>query len=322
MVFHGGAKEGEENLLDFSYSVNPYRPPFLKRLLNTDLTVYPYCESLENKIKEKYGIDNDVLIGAGITELLYMASFAMRGKDAMFMVHTYGEYERMANLFGMKSFRVKDLDPPMESFSIKEGVIFFSNPNNPTGKYYSNIEDLFYKAERNNSIVVLDEAFIDFSERRPKFYPDNVIVLRSFTKSFGLPGIRAGYAFGERRIIDRMREFRMPWSLGGLGCKFIWYALRNDGYLKASLEKIWKERRRIEYLTNLRTHANFFLAYSESGDVWKKLRERGVLVRDCSSFGLQGSIRFAIRKKRENDILLKELSHFNLGLPKGIDYDS
>ncbi|MFP3317802.1 MAG: aminotransferase class I/II-fold pyridoxal phosphate-dependent enzyme [Thermoplasmata archaeon] len=321
MVYHGGARENEIGLIDFSYSVNPYRPPFLKRLLNSDLTVYPYCESLEEKLKEKYKIDEEVVIGAGITELLYMVSYALKKKRAMFMLHTYGEYERMADLFGMKKNFIKDIDPDLTSFKIENGIVFFANPNNPTGKYYRNIEELFQIAERNNSIVVLDEAFIDFSKWKTTYYPDNVIVLRSFTKSFGLPGIRAGYAFGDKKIIKRMRDFRMPWSLGVLGCKFIDFAIKNDYFLKISIEKIWKERERIEKLTGLKTHANFFLADAGFPGLREILKKKGILVRDCSSFKLPNAIRFSIKKRYENDLLLEELKNFDLKILEGLNYE-
>ncbi len=321
MVCHGGARKEDSGLIDFSYSVNPYRPPFLKDLLKTDLSVYPYCEYLEDKIKEKYRIEGEVVIGAGITELLYMVSFTFKGKEAQLMLHTYGEYERMAKIFKMKINYVKDIDPYFNSFNLKKGVIFFSNPNNPTGKYYRNINELFEIAEKNGSFVILDEAFIDFSKEKNEFYGDNVIVLRSFTKSFGLPGIRAGYAFGERKIIEKMKYFRMPWSMGGLGCKFIEYALNSDSYLKSSIEKIWIERERISLKTGLKTDANFFLAEMGRKGIKEELKKYGLLVRDCTSFHLPTAIRFSIRKKKDNEILLEALEKYNIGIPKGVNYE-
>lgn len=321
MVYHGGAREEEYGMLDFSYSVNPYKPPFLKDLLNTDFTKYPYCESLEEKIKEKYGIEEEVVIGAGITEMLYMVSYALKKKNAIFMTNTYGEYERMASLFNMKKYYVNDIDPDLDNFKIKNGVIFFANPNNPTGKYYRNIEELFQIAEKNNSYVVLDEAFIDFTNAKKIVYTDNVIVLRTFTKSFGLPGIRAGYAFGNKKIIDKMKEFRMPWSMGAIGCRFIDHALKSDSFLKISMEKIWNERKRIEMETGLKTHANFFLADAGFKGLREILKQKNILVRDCTSFKLPNAIRFSIRKKYENNILLRELKNFDLVPVEGIDYD-
>ena len=321
MVYHGGAREYEKDYIDFSYSVNPYKVPFLKNILHSDFNSYPYCESLEIKIKKKFGITSDVVIGAGITELLYMVSYALRKKDAMFMVHTYGEYEKMADLFGMRKHFIRDIDPDLDSFNLKNGIIFFANPNNPTGKFYKNIETLFDIARKNNSFVVLDEAFIDFVDHGAINYPENVIVLRSFTKSFGLPGIRAGYAFGQENVINRMKDFRLQWSLGTLGCKFIELALKSDSFLKNSMKKINREKDRIEKITKLKTHANFFLADAGFNGLREILKNRGILVRDCSSFNLPNAIRFSIRKKYENDILLKEIEKFNLKNVEGINYE-
>ncbi len=321
MVYHGGAKENEKGLLDFSYSVNPYKVPFMRDLLKVDFNSYPYCDSLENKIKERLKISQEVVIGAGITELLYMVSYALRKKDAMFMAHTYGEYERMADIFNMRKHYVESIDPDLTSFDIKNGIIFFANPNNPTGKFYHDIEILFETAEKYNSFIVLDEAFIDFVDYDNVNYPENVIVLRSFTKSFGLPGIRAGYAFGNENVIKKMKEFRMPWSLGSLGCKFIELALKNYYYLKNSIKKISQERKRIENITGLKTDANFFLADAGFKGLNEILKKSGILVRDCSSFGLPNAIRFSIKKKRENDILLKEIEKFHLKPLEGIVYE-
>ena len=136
-----------------------------------------------------------------------------------------------------------------------------------------------------------------------------------------LPGIRAGYAFGPEKVIKKMREFRMPWSLGTLGCKFIELALKNNAFLKNSIKKIRIEKERIENATGLKTHANFFLADAGFHGLSEILKNSNILVRDCSSFGLPNSVRFSIRKKRDNDLLLQKLEKFELKNVEGINYE-
>ncbi len=322
MVYHGGAREYEKNMMDFSFSANPYRPPFLKDAIkDSDFFSYPYCDSLENKIKEKLKIDGSVVLGAGITELLYMVGFVFKNKRAIIPKYTYGEYERIADLFSMKKIFVNEIDPGIEDLVREGDVLFFCNPNNPTGKYMDT-EDLFDVTENKRIMVILDESFIDFSDKKPDYYNDNVIVLRSFTKPFGVPGIRVGYAFGKDEIIERMKIFRSPWSIGSLGCSFAYHALNNLDFLNESVEKIKKERERIIRKTGLKTHANFFLA--DVGDA-KKVHEyfykNNILVRDCTSFSLPNAIRFSIKKRKENNIFLEKLEKIQFNALKGVNYE-
>ncbi len=326
MVYHGGARNLKAGEIDFSYSTNPYRPAFIYRYLKAvKFERYPYCEDeLEEKIKLRFNIHEEVTVGAGVTELLYMVAHVTRGMPSLIMKHTYGEYERVSRLFNKPVHLIDSLDPNLEEFTGKNNfTIFFANPNNPTGKVYSYIEELIDCAQRNNSILILDESFISFTDERPKYnFADNLIVLRSFTKEYNIPGIRIGYAISSKAFKKKLVKFRMPWGMGATGCAAIDAILKNRGYLASTLPKIKKERNRLKRELGLNTNANFFLAdVGRADEAVRQLERNGILVRNCASFGLPSMIRFSVKKPKENKKLRDELLKLKqLSLPSGIQY--
>jgi histidinol-phosphate aminotransferase len=318
-IYHGGAREDEGEYLDFSYSSNPYAPQFLsKAIKSAKFDRYPYCEDrLEKEIKKRFEIDVNVIIGAGVTELLNMVSYFFKGKTAVMLKSTYGEYGRVAKLFDMKIRYINNPDPGFEDLKLHENeILYFSNPNNPTGKYYRFLKELAEESMKKNSYIIADEAFIDFVEKPIKEYYENMIILRSFTKSYNIAGIRTGYAIAEPSIAEQLRRFRMPWSIGALGCSVVSAIVEDSFFLPSTIQKIARERKRFENRLKLKTDSNYFIAsVKDSRDVIAKLRAEKILVRDCSSFGLDCCIRFSIKKKNENSILLEKLEKFDLEIP-------
>ncbi len=323
---HGGARNDELNLLDFSYSSNPYKPPFMKEVLKeARLDRYPYCEeSLEQRIIENYGIKGDVAIAAGITEQLYIIFNIFKKHRFLIPRYSYGEYSRVANIIGVKFKTIDSKDPEMNDFKATGGdVIIINNPNNPTGKYYDYVPDLVDEAEKKNYFVIVDEAFIDFVGPKVKNVKvnNNTIILRSFSKSFNVSGIRTGFSIANEYFAREIRNMRMPWGVGAIGCSLIDSILKDNNFLQSSLVKIFKERERIQRRMGLRTDANFFIASVGNGSKVKEvLKQKGILVRDCSSFGFPDSIRFSIRNMHDNNKILNELEKFEVKIPDGIKY--
>lgn len=323
---HGGAREGEEHLMDFSYSANPYRPPFVRRALQrAKIDRYPYCnDRLERGIRDKYRIPQEVVITAGITELIQIIISYFRRRRIVSLRSTYGEYARTARLFGSELEIITDPDPDISVLTPKkEDVLFFANPNNPTGKYYKYVNELAEQAEAKGFMLILDEAFIDFVDSVvPYDINDNVVVMRSFSKAYNLSGIRIGYAIASKPLAERFREMRLPWGIGSLGCAFIEEILKDREFLPNSLKKIRRERRRISETTGLRTDSNYFLASVGDAKVAvNRLKQKGILVRDCSSFGLPDAIRFSIRSKKDNDLLLSSLKDMEVMPPDYVSFE-
>ncbi len=316
IVKHGGSSIGK---LDFSVNINPYTPPFLKYIDVSELSkVYPVCE-LERMLAEKLDTDSEnLLITAGITEALYLFSIAYidRGTKVVLCDVTYKEYERLANIFKAKIEKVYGTNPEIDEICEKvekNSVVFFCNPNNPTGRFYDykEIKALVETVEDRDSILFLDEAYIDFVEKINKnrfTESDNVVVARSFTKSYGIPSIRLGYVFSSPENIKVLKSLKIPWSISNIACKILEYIIKDKKFLKQSLKKIFSEKRRIERELNVKSDANFFLLKAQN--LYKYLKSKGIIVRDCENFSLKGYIRFSVRKKRENDMLIKHIKSY------------
>lgn len=307
-AYHGGARRREEGLIDFSASLNPYPPEWLNEMFERAREIsgrYPYYEELEDGLSELVG--EPVTVTAGITEALYLLGIlAFKGRKVIVPAHTYGEYERVARIFGAKIIKGPNNPEELSQLVEKDSIVFFCNPNNPDGRFYrgKELKPLLDTVEDKNALLVLDEAFIDFVERPESPEGENIVKLRTLTKSYGLPGIRVGYILG---FSEAFRSVRMPWAIGSTGVAFLEFLVEDRFYhLKRTMPLIWREKRRIEKALGVKSDANFFI--KNVGDAKRsveKLKRMGVLVRDCTSFGLPEYVRFSVRRPKENEVLIR-----------------
>ena len=295
------------HLIDFSISINPYKPEWINDVFERAKEIadrYIYWDKLEENLENL--IDEKISIIAGITESLYLIGIFTKGRRYIIPEHTYGEYERIGKIFASQILKLP-IDAISENIR-KNDVIFLCNPNNPDGRYYrkDDLKPIIDTAEDTNSLVILDEAFIDFLKEKDEIRGENIINLRTFTKSYGVPGIRVGYIIGHDKIF---RNIRMPWSIGSIGYAFLEFLIKdNFEFLRYSMSKIWEEKRFLERELNVRSDVNFFIKnVGNARDVVENLRKKGILVRDCSSFGLPEYIRFSVKRKDENRKLVQNL---------------
>lgn len=338
-VVHGGIRRREIEamgleplgIVDFSASVNPYGPPAgIRRALHSavkEIASYPdpWATDLEEAIARKVGCDpSEVLAGAGSTQLIHILSlvYARRDKRVLIPAHTYGEYEAAVRAAGGRvdalpmpglqlsgdeiAFRVQDAD-----------LLFICNPNNPTGQYLPprEMERVADACREVGCLLVMDEAFRDFlaeSSNTVAWALDSggIILLRSFTKIYGIPGVRVGYAVGDSHLLEPLRRLRPPWSVDTFAQAAATAALQEDDFVVSSRRKLWRHRRLFErFLKVLPSNANFFLLrVGNAAVVRRELLPLGFLVRDCTSFGLPEYIRFAVRRPRENQGLVEALT--------------
>ena len=305
-TYHGGARE--EGLLDFSASLNPYPPEWLDEMFERAKEIstrYPYYERLEEGLVELVG--EPLTVTAGITEALYLLGIlALRGRKVIIPRHTYGEYERAARIFGAEVIKGPNEPEKLAERVERDSVVFFCNPNNPDGKFYRTreLKSLLDAIEDKKALLVLDEAFIDFVRNPESPEGENLVKLRTFTKSYGLPGIRVGYVIG---FEEAFRSVRMPWSIGSMGVAFLEFLLK-DGFehLRRTMPLIWREKERLERALGVKSDANFFIKRVGNAEEFvKAMKERGILLRSCESFGLPGYVRFSVRKPEENSILIE-----------------
>lgn len=320
-VVHGGYgkrqhEKTKKNALDFSASTNPFPPtvswtcdPFL-------LTHYPddnYTELKEVIGQTFHRKPEEICVGNGSMELIRVVCSELFGQYHTFFTETptFGEYEFSAHIAGAEK-----VDVPS-----KADVCFICNPNNPTGTLRSKAEmiSLLQETERRNGVLCADEAFIELADPGQSLVDQknsSLIVLRSLTKCFSVPGIRFGYGFGAPDLIERMEARRPPWSVNAYAEAFALQAFRHYHELAQSRMYIERERTWLsEHLQALGLHhlpssANFLLVDTErrADELCRKLAAVDILVRDCTSFGLPNSIRIAIRTRDENRSLLEALS--------------
>lgn len=340
----GKATFGREDILDFSSNINPLGPSQKAIDAIKDsfglISFYPDPDStaLRDAIARSFkGISRrNVVVGNGSTELIYLFAdvFMNKGDVALIPAPTFGEYEKAARKAGARpkhiklssSFQVEAASFMHEMRGVK--VVFLCNPNNPTGILMSrtDLTEIIEKALAENTLVFLDEDFIEFVDEKKRFslvneierYP-NLFVLRSFTKFFGLTGLRVGYGVASEEIIKILSRTKAPWNVNCLAQVAAVATLDDEDHSNRTSMLIKDERKflarglgEISVFKVYPADTNFFfIDVRQSGFTATQLKREmlkcGVLIRDCTSFtGIdEYYIRVAVKTRRENEKLLE-----------------
>ncbi|MHB8809263.1 MAG: threonine-phosphate decarboxylase CobD [Desulfobulbaceae bacterium] len=325
-------------MLDFSASINPLGVPESVSAVireNIGLLVHypePFADSISRDLSQQLGVPAQSLVcGNGSTELIYLLVRALRPRRVLMPGPTFSEYERACHLNDGTSCTRFDLSP-QGGFAIDPGqfvaamagcdMAFLCNPNNPTGRLLERktVLDLVRAAERAGCLLVVDEAFIDFTPDQSLVRDvegnSHLIVLRSLTKFYALSGLRIGYGIFPDRVVQQVSAHKEPWTVNTLAQMAAATAIRDRGYQERTMEVIFEEKEYLEQgfqdlgIAFFPSSTNYYLLrISRGNEVAASLRKRGILVRDCRNFpGLDESyIRVAVRSRNENNRLLKEL---------------
>jgi len=327
-------------IIDFSSNVNPLGPSSTAiraaktALAHIDQYPDPSMTGLRRAIARYYGIKPEqVMCGNGSNGLIHLIPRAFRPKKTLIPAPTFSEYAQAVERAGGEvvplPLRERDgfrVDPVEMAFAVKGvDMAFLCNPNNPTGGLIPKADmlEIMQYALRHNVRLVVDEAFMDFvaseSILKEAVLTSNVICLRAFTKFFGMPGLRVGYAVSDEATIEALQDHAEPWTVNIPAERAAIAALSDWEHIKKTLRLIERERSRLlealRLLPGVETFpaaANFILLKFVSADTHRlreKLGVRGLLVRDCSNFpGLDSRyIRIAVRTRGENIRLLKAL---------------
>ena len=340
---------------DFSASINPLGiPPAARRVLRSAINKvqhYPDPEGLTlvRAISERHRIaPENVLLGNGTVELIYAIPAALHVRRGLVIGPAFSEYARAlglsnAHVTSVLAHPAGNYHPPVQavlermkpsrfSGSAKRRApvedVFLCNPNSPTGQSVSrnNVYGLLEAVKRQDGRLIVDETFVEFCEKksviRRAVRDDSLLVLRSFTKFYGIPGLRIGYVVGTEKTLRAVRDRLPPWSVNTLAQEAALACLQDVRYKERTLRFFEKERpvfkRALERVPGFRvypTSANFFLVELTgsltSRQVQASLMERGFLVRDCSNYpGLhERMLRCAVRTSAENARLVKHLQH-------------
>lgn len=330
-------RTGGKELTDFSSNVNVFFSSRLETCLSNvkvgDLLRYPdiHYRYLKEKIAKRYDVDvEEVLVGNGATELIYLVA-RHRDFSRIGVLHpTFSEYERAAFIAGKEviSLYLKD-DFELGEYEeeIKDlDLLFVCNPNNPNGKL-KDLRALVEVCRKNDCTLCVDETFLEFSYREEEYslLPllkeySNLIVLRALTKVYGLAGIRLGYLFTDRETVFCLEDVQEPWSIHAFADNFIDVIF--DQELIDKTKRFYRQETKFMYdeLSKIRgvrphpTDVNFIL-FDLSGDMSAEelkrnlIEQEGILVRECSDYRGLGSdfVRVNIKDRERNLILLRAI---------------
>jgi threonine-phosphate decarboxylase len=334
-------------IIDFSASINPLglSPRAKKKILKEGLAAllhYPdtHCRELRRALADYHSIpEENLLPGAGSTEFIYSLPQVLKLESILLVTPAFSEYENALEIQN-RDCRIHFFETREEDgfelnvegllLALTQGydALYLCNPNDPTG-ILAEKKDLLRvlaQAEREKVWFILDEAFIDFipgeSLLREAAHSSRLIIPRSLTNFFALPGLRAGYLVSNSGMIDKFSRVKEPWKLNALAQIAAVESLQDKVYTDRTLAFIREERENLtlglqaipgfipypgsaNYLL-IQLHPSLNLEAAELRD---RLIPRGILIRDCRSFHHLGPhfFRVAVRSRRENQALLKAL---------------
>lgn len=336
---HGGDIYRYPGVLDFSVNCNPYgMPDGVKKAVIEGLNqaeCYPdvNCMRLRGAIGEAEKIPQEQIIcGNGAADLIFALVFALKPKKALLMAPTFAEYQQALEAVGCEVcyawLKKENGFVPDEEFieqiSEETDLVFFCNPNNPTGVAAERVyvRRLADRCRSYGAFLVLDECFIDFLEQPEQYtmkaflneFP-GMFLLKAFTKKYAMPGLRLGYGFcSDEQILEKTAAVMQPWNVSTLAQEAGIAALKETAYVRETLEKIRGQRKiLIEGLKQFgcRVYASEanYIFFQGPKQLAKKCLEYGILIRDCSNYeGLsEGFYRIAVRKPEENKMFLETL---------------
>ncbi|MBI35674.1 MAG: histidinol-phosphate transaminase [Flavobacteriales bacterium] len=300
---------------------------------DTGLNRYPdpYQQKLKNKISKIKNIDaRNIILGNGSDEVidLLFRAFCEPGEDEV-IIHppTYGMYQVCADVNNVKTNKVPltsdfELDETklFEAINKKSKIIWFCSPNNPTG---NTLDPTSIKNTLNsfNGIVVIDEAYIDFSDSQSwidflDFYP-NLFIIQTLSKAWGLAGLRLGMGFASAEIISVLNKIKPPYNVNSLTQE---KAIESLGYLdekNETVDVILNEKNSlINDLSNIPTvekiypsDTNFILVkINDATNIYNKLVEQSIIVRNRSNVKLcEECLRITVGKSEENNKLIEAI---------------
>ncbi len=344
-------------LIDFSASLNPLGPPDSVVRAMHDAVIGcryypdPYSGDLRACLAQEHGIaEESILVGNGSAELIRILPKALALRHALIVGPTFSEFENSLRLAGARCTFVHAVSTQryassLERFSeifeewrfaskkkgrkdvAKNNAVFVCNPNSPTGRRISlrDLRQMMRQVERVGCWMVVDEAFIDWCPSHSLIKDiskySRLLVLRSFTKFFAIPGIRLGYVVGEPEIIESIRKHLPPWSVNHVAQAAGVAALADSRFRQRSQRFMQQEcphfivqLRTVPGLRVIPSKANFVMVEVSDGlrtkHIVARLQEQGMSVRDCQSFSgvTRPALRIAVRLARENHRLVKGLT--------------
>jgi len=304
-----------------------------------NLQIYPDQKSklLREALAKKFGLAaENIICGNGSDDIMQVlaATYLNPNDEVIISKNTFSVYELVTRIFGGKLVFVdlnnyeQNLRAIAAAITPKTKLIFLTNPHNPTGTIFTAEDfDALLKKVPGNALVVIDEAYAEFVEGQD--FPDslnyvkegrNLIVLRTFSKFYGLAGLRVGFGIARADLIAPMLRAKMPFNVSRLAQAGAAAALEDKGFLDKT-HKNNSEGKKYLYgeldklgLDYKKTEANFiFINIKKSADeVFLKMMAEGVIIRPLTSFGLPQAIRVSVGTPEQNDRIVIALRKLGL----------
>ncbi len=324
-------------------------------------TIYP--ELFVNALSFYHGIEKQFICeGAGASELIFNITAKLNSKNVIIVEPSFYEYERAAlskipksKIFHINTYLSENFELKEKSLSklincINENIgendaVFIASPSNPAGNItpLRTIVQILKKLKEKKAFLILDESFMDFCEDfsskhliagtsldyketsgRNKF--ENLIIIRSMTKFFAMPGLRIGYAFANPFLTQLLSETSIPWKITSISEQIAYSSIFDNDYILRSrmlIEKLRKDfenkLKKIPFLRIIPGSANFFLIKIiderlNSEDLKNYFLECGILIKNCGGYRCLNDkyFRIAVRKKSENDYFIRQLKKINI----------
>lgn len=333
---HGGNTFGHLNIaLDFSINVHPLgMPEAAKQAIRESMdsfSAYPDCDcrALRAALSEKHAIAAEsILCGNGASDLIFRICACLKPKLALTLAPTFSEYKRAVTLFGgtMREFPLLEenaflpTEDMLSAMTPEVDIVFLCNPNNPTGRLIEPalLDRVLERCNDNGIFLVVDECFLAFTEGESLLpalarYP-KLLILKAFTKFYGMAGLRLGYLLSSPQLLERIRPFGPEWSVSSVAQAAGTAAFTEPDWGARTHALISTERTYMsDALSGLGlrvfpSDSNFLLIKSDM-PLYTALRKKGILVRACDNFsGLsERYIRIGLKTHDKNSALISAI---------------
>ncbi|MFC1503843.1 threonine-phosphate decarboxylase CobD [Spirochaetota bacterium] len=358
MNTHGGNRKAasekyniaHDEIIDFSSNINPLGlHPDIQSIVSTRLHTLMYypdpeCTELKQAIAEFYGIEERyILPGNGSVELIHLIARVLEKKHALITQPNFSEYEAsldddvaIDHLTGNEEDGFHVSAARIIDAITEDSVVYLSNPNSPVGYVYSKdaITAILERCREYRTHLVIDEAFLGFLEDdknitmidTAKPYV-NLIVIKSFTKIYAIPGVRLGVVVADEDIIKEMQKHQIPWSVNNLAQSIVMNILHDKKYIRETITCVKEEKefliRELGIIKDINlfpTQANYILCKMTGEMKMQKLQDElaadKIIIRDCSNYRGLGdrNFRIAVRPHAENELLVKVMKKIFTGI--------
>jgi histidinol-phosphate aminotransferase len=332
-----------KDIIKLASNENPYgtSKKVVKVLKQVSKNAFRYPDDsmyeLKNALADKFKVnDKNIIIGAGSDQII---EFCVHGKcdnnsTILMAKTTFAMYEIYGRQVGAKILKTKSDTHNLDEFSkmykkYGASIIFLCLPNNPMGECLDTKDVYrFLDTINKNTLVVLDGAYQEFASFKDKSkkinpkdvikkYP-NTIYLGTFSKAYGLGGMRVGYGIASQDIIDNLYKLRAPFNITTLSLASAIEALKDEKYVKKSiienfkqmsLYENWAKDKNFKYINSYTNFITIYLDGYSSKDISQKLLQKGIIVRDMTGYGLN-AIRITIGTSKQNKTVLRVLNKF------------